>query len=239
MTVITSTHISLATESDIHVDRPNFLWKGKSYHVCGRQRTRSIWRPAPTTGLVAGREYTDGMSKCLVHSRSQPHASSLQRNVRILWSTSLPAPLFFLSEETPPSEIVKPRDSEGKETGQHSSNCGELLCGWQVRTCIVCPEHIATAAAALVFSICMALTVCQYCLKYFTMYSILTTAIWDGCYQYFLFKDEKTEVKGKVTPLRSMDIKDLSRDTNTTHLPQRMLRLDAIRCYWITTGATE
>lgn len=59
--------------------RPTMFLKG---------RKRQYWYLENSINHRLMGENTDGMSECLVHSRRQSHASSLQGYVPILWNTS-------------------------------------------------------------------------------------------------------------------------------------------------------
>lgn len=118
-----------------------------SYLVHGRQGTGTIWRIAPIAQDY-GRVSTASMSKCLVHSGSHTYASSLQRNIAILWNPSLPAPLFARRHQH--WRLFSLGTQEGKKPGQYSSS------RWRVITWIIgkdllaifWPRHIKTSAAA-------------------------------------------------------------------------------------------
>lgn len=87
-----STHFSLTMENYVHTDTSDSSREGKSYHLHGRQGTGNIGRVAPTADLG---ETVHSMSKCLVDSRSQSHASSLRELSPS--SGTLPSQLFCSS----------------------------------------------------------------------------------------------------------------------------------------------
>lgn len=88
VTLITSTHIALAAESESHGCAKFLL--GREFPTMSMKGRNRKYLENSTNYRLMG-ENTDGMSECLVHSRRQPYASSLQRNVPIPWSPSFPA----------------------------------------------------------------------------------------------------------------------------------------------------
>lgn len=109
-------------------------------------------------------ESTDGMSKCLVHSRSRIHASSLQRNVPIFLEHFPPSCLFFLSRGLLPQKLLSLRTQRGRDLDR-TPQAGEVIPRILSEDFLIIshPEYIKTAAevaAELVFT-CMAFTMCQ------------------------------------------------------------------------------
>lgn len=120
MILIASTHISLATESHIHMDMSNFLWGGKSYHVHGRQKTGSTWRIAPTTDLW---ENIQNACQSTWYTAGVKHMPAPSREMSPAFETLLSQLLCsFLWRRFQYQRLFSLGTHKGKKPGQYTSN---------------------------------------------------------------------------------------------------------------------